>query len=97
MSLKEFKEQVGVGVGSEVRGRRHHGGETCSPCPAPATVLLSPNLSFTVRQGSVSPGLSLPTASLGQLFSTRFTFLLIFFLPSRAVPSFCFPFCYEMG
>lgn len=31
--------------------------------------------------------LSFFTASLGQLFATRFTFLLIFFLPSRAVPS----------
>lgn len=48
---------------------------------------LSPNLPSTVSQGSACPVLSLPTATLGQLFPTRFTFLLIFFLPSRAVPS----------
>lgn len=56
-----------------------------------------PNLFSTVSASSAGPVLSRPTASLGQLFTSRFTFLLILFSPSRAELPFCLPFGYKMG
>lgn len=82
-----------MGTGTVVKtegGGTTEGGHTPFALPWPQ-LCLPPNLSPTVRQGSANP------VFLGQLFSTRFTFLLVSFLPSRAVPSFCFLFCYKMG
>lgn len=52
-------------------------------CSALAATPLLSNLFPAVSEGSAGPVLSLPTASLGQLFTSRFTFLLIFLLPSE--------------
>lgn len=54
---------------------------------------LSPN-HFCCQPGLIIPVFSLPTANLGQIFSTRFTFYL--FSSFQSSP-FCFLFCYKMG